>query len=265
MAWISVHESVDGPKLRNLYKRLGCSKFEAIGILNFLWFWGLNNADKNGRVLFVDREDIGRYLYGVGAGCELSPSAMVDTLIETGWLDETPEGMHIHDWEIWQDQWYKAMERRESDKRRKARSRGKLIPLPAPEVEDPPEIPPIIPEETPPDSPPDEGTTGTEEEKPKKKKPPKVKYADFVSMPEADYQKLVDKYGIEFTNKCIFELDNYKGSKGKRYADDYRAILSWVIDRVNEKNPGLMRRSMSSVQNYQSTAANPFEEYREEE
>ena len=45
MAWISVHESVDGPKLRNLYKKLKCSKFEAIGILNFLWFWGLNNAE----------------------------------------------------------------------------------------------------------------------------------------------------------------------------------------------------------------------------
>ena len=60
MAWISVHESVDGPKLRNLYKKLGCSKFEALGILNFLWIWGLTNAEKDGLILFADKEDIER-------------------------------------------------------------------------------------------------------------------------------------------------------------------------------------------------------------
>lgn len=62
MAWISVHESVDGPKLRNLYKQLGCSKFEALGILNFLWIWGLTNAEKDGLILYADKEDIERYL-----------------------------------------------------------------------------------------------------------------------------------------------------------------------------------------------------------
>ena len=29
-------------------------------------------------------------------------------------------------------------------------------------------------------------------------------------------------------------LDNYKGAKGKRYKSDYRAILTWVVDRYNE-------------------------------
>lgn len=73
MAWISVHESIDGPKLRNLYKQLGCSKFEATGILNFLWFWGLTNAERDGLILYAEKEDIERYLYGVGAGCVLDP------------------------------------------------------------------------------------------------------------------------------------------------------------------------------------------------
>lgn len=41
MAWVSVHQEVDGAKLRRLYKTIGCSKFEALGILNFLWFWGM--------------------------------------------------------------------------------------------------------------------------------------------------------------------------------------------------------------------------------
>lgn len=125
MAWISVHESVDGSKLREFHKKLGCSKFEALGILNFLWFWGLSNADKDGLILHVDREDVERYLYGVGAGCKLSTKAILDALFETGWLDQIPNGIYIHDWETWQEQWYKAKERRESDAKRKRDSRKK--------------------------------------------------------------------------------------------------------------------------------------------
>ena len=30
-------------------------------------------------------------------------------------------------------------------------------------------------------------------------------------------------------------LDNYKGSKGKKYRSDYRAILNWVVNRYNEE------------------------------
>lgn len=62
MAWISVHESLNGSKLRRLFKALGCSKFEATGILVFLWFWGLNNADSTGRIQYADVEDIRREL-----------------------------------------------------------------------------------------------------------------------------------------------------------------------------------------------------------
>lgn len=31
-------------------------------------------------------------------------------------------------------------------------------------------------------------------------------------------------------------LDNYKGSTGKKYKSDYRAILSWVVDKYKEKH-----------------------------
>jgi hypothetical protein len=30
-------------------------------------------------------------------------------------------------------------------------------------------------------------------------------------------------------------LDNYKGSTGKKYKSDYRAILSWCVDKLNEE------------------------------
>lgn len=60
----------------------------------------------------------------------------------------------------------------------------------------------------------------------------KIHYADLVSMTNVEYEKLVNTYGKSFADKCIYVLDNYKGSCGKRYESDYRAILSWVVDKV---------------------------------
>ena len=68
MPWISVHQEVDGTKLRRLYRAIGCSKFEALGILNFLWFWGMKNADETGLVKDADLEVLSRYLYGLRRG-----------------------------------------------------------------------------------------------------------------------------------------------------------------------------------------------------
>jgi len=59
--------------------------------------------------------------------------------------------------------------------------------------------------------------------------------AEYVTMTNAEYEKLVSTYGKDFANQCITVLDNYKGSKNKKYKSDYRAILSWVVDKVKEK------------------------------
>ena len=104
MAWISVHACVDGPKLRDLRKKLRCSKFEATGILVYLWLWGLENAEKNGHILSADREDV-EECFG-SSGCKIPTNQIVDALIETKWIDETPNGLYLHDWEEWQEQWY---------------------------------------------------------------------------------------------------------------------------------------------------------------
>ena len=61
-----------------------------------------------------------------------------------------------------------------------------------------------------------------------KKVPVKKHYAEFVTMTEEEYSKLVLQFGQEQTTWMINKLDNYKGSKGKTYKSDYRAILSWV-------------------------------------
>lgn len=60
----------------------------------------------------------------------------------------------------------------------------------------------------------------------------KNKYAEFVSMTEDEYNKLLEKHGELLTRRMIEILDNYKGSKGKKYKSDYRAILSWVEGKV---------------------------------
>ena len=75
---------------------------------------------------------------------------------------------------------------------------------------------------------------------PKKRKisnrPMKVKYAEFVSMTNDEYSSLVARLGSEErARRCIEIIDNYKGANGKKYKSDYRAILNWVITRLEEE------------------------------
>ena len=70
-----------------------------------------------------------------------------------------------------------------------------------------------------------------------KVKESKINYAEFVSLTEEEHQKLIDKHGEQKTKRMIEVLDNYKGANGKKYKSDYRAILSWVIDRVEKEKP----------------------------
>lgn len=64
----------------------------------------------------------------------------------------------------------------------------------------------------------------------------KVQYAEFVAMTEEEYTKLVEKHGEQKARELIELLDNYKGSHGKKYKSDYRAILSWVLERWEENS-----------------------------
>ena len=67
----------------------------------------------------------------------------------------------------------------------------------------------------------------------KKVKKNKIQYAEFVSLEEEEYKKLISEHGEEKVNQMVKVLDNYKGAKGVTYKSDYRAILNWVVDRVN--------------------------------
>ncbi len=63
----------------------------------------------------------------------------------------------------------------------------------------------------------------------------KLQIAEFVTMTEAEYQKLLDEYGQTDTDALVQILDNYKGSSGKKYKSDYRAIKTWCVDRLEER------------------------------
>lgn len=122
MAWISVHEQVIGGKLRTLAKELDCSQNEALGMLITLWLWGINNADRDGRIIGATKEDVAKVL-NVGIDEKIDSLKAVDALIATKWIDFDSD-LYLHDWGEWQEQWYKAMVAREKDKERKRRERA---------------------------------------------------------------------------------------------------------------------------------------------
>ena len=223
-------------------------KFEALGILNFLWFWGMKNADETGLVKDADLEVLSRYLYGCGEDCQLDMGKVVQALVDTGWIDVAADGFYIHDWDTWQEQWYKLQKNRrlDAERKRKARQMEREAAKPAPKTPEPEQMElPVEPEA----------------KRPVKPKPDKKSYAEFVKMSEANYDRLVKLYGKAFADACIVELDNYKGARGKTYKDDYRAILCWVVDRVKEKKPGLLQQSVSETAPAED---NPFREWGEQ-
>lgn len=75
----------------------------------------------------------------------------------------------------------------------------------------------------------------TPEQKAKAEKKRKYNYAEFVTLTRDEYAKLCEQFGEDATKGMIEILDNYIGSKGKRYKSHYRAILMWVVDAYNEK------------------------------
>lgn len=75
----------------------------------------------------------------------------------------------------------------------------------------------------------------TKKAKAQKKSPDKIKYADFVSLTQQEYDTLVAEYGEEAVKWFINKLNIYKGSTGKTYKSDYLAIRNWVIECYEEE------------------------------
>lgn len=97
----------------------------------------------------------------------------------------------------------------------------------------------------------------------------KIKYAEFVLLKEEEYQKLVEKHDDLAVKRMIEILDNYKGSKGKTYKSDYRAILNWVEESYFEKlNKGIYNdqaRGRSPTRNSTKTQISDGQGYQVDE
>lgn len=79
--------------------------------------------------------------------------------------------------------------------------------------------------------------TDKEIDKEDKSKESKHKHGEYshVLLTQTDYQKLVEQYGEEMTEKAITFLDEYIEMKNYRARNHYLAIKKWVVDAVNER------------------------------
>ena len=93
--------------------------------------------------------------------------------------------------------------------------------------------------------------------KTKKSVPEKKRYADCVTLTEEEHSKLVEKYGETAVRWCIEKLDNYKGSTGRKYASDYRTILSWVIESYQEEQSKYKQPMSAKLTGNQSDVSPP--------
>ena len=75
----------------------------------------------------------------------------------------------------------------------------------------------------------------------------KNKYRDTVFLSKDELKKLEESHGKKNAQIFIDILDFYKGSKGKTYKSDYKAILSWVIDKAKKEQKYIPQRIKSKT------------------
>lgn len=217
-------------RLRAICERVGCSANEAIGAVVSVWMFAARTEYAVGEMQL--RLDELRDIVKSTLSSQYEPMVMIGAMINANLIEIDGSTIRVNDVSDLVeplrrlDEFEAKLEKkRYLDMVRKQKRRAELKgdtpqPPPKPEKKEEPK------------------------EKPKPKPKPKAKkkaYADYVHMTEAQYNRLIEQFGQEVADEAIAILDNYKGSNGKVYKDDYRAILNWVIDRIKEKKPGLFK------------------------
>lgn len=82
-----------------------------------------------------------------------------------------------------------------------------------------------------------EDINSQEDSKYKIKKPVKNKHLDSVYLTTAEYKSLIKRYGKKESDSFIEDLDNYIGSKGKRYKSHYKTLLGWMKQKKVKELP----------------------------
>lgn len=63
----------------------------------------------------------------------------------------------------------------------------------------------------------------------------KKKFLDFVFLSDNELEKIHDLYGIALTERYIESLNNYIGSRGKKYKSHYHTLLQWMKDEQKKE------------------------------
>lgn len=269
MAWISVHEQILSGKLRELAKSMGCSQNESIGILIRLWLWGINNADKEGRIVGADKDDVAEVL-AIGRDKKIAAINIVDALIESGWMDENDGILFIHDWEEWQEPLYTFKERRERDAARKREERkrsrlqndaGRRTDTISQEPEPVADILPAAGDSPIPENPEKPKKTAAEERTPAFEEFWKV-YPRKEGKGEA-YKKYKARLKDGYSEAELLEAaTNYAGRCArerteKKYIKMAKTFLSDTLPFVDY----IKKQSQSEARQEQTDGANPFEKF----
>ena len=119
MAWIESHQELwRHPKTKKLARLLAVSVPTAIGHLHGIWYWALDFA-QDGDLRRYDPEEIAD-----AALWEGEPVRFIEALVAAGYLDQTDNGLTIHDWYDYAGRLIEQREaRREQDRVRKQRQR----------------------------------------------------------------------------------------------------------------------------------------------
>ncbi len=67
----------------------------------------------------------------------------------------------------------------------------------------------------------------------------KDRYLDFVMLSKEEHAKLVERFGKSQTEEKIETLNEYLGSKGKKYKSHYFTILVWARRKSERKKQRL--------------------------
>lgn len=110
MPWMQLHSSFrNHRKLNALARRLRIDALQARGLVINLWLEVLNQ-DPDGDLRSWSEDDVFDMSGAEVAGAQ-SPEALVEALVEAGWLDRGPEGLRVHGWSEYTTSYRKAQTR----------------------------------------------------------------------------------------------------------------------------------------------------------
>lgn len=95
----------------------------------------------------------------------------------------------------------------------------------------------------------------------------KNNYAEFVTLTDLEYEKLVAEHGEQAVKEMIEILNSYKAASGRKYKSDYHTMTGrgWVLEKYRKESLKVLNRQPSSQQHsqYQRTKSRLQQLYEE--